>query len=232
MTTSGERFVEVREICGVSITEMAEKAGVGRDTWRRYEAGDLPTGQVLARLREMGFSIDWLLTGEGSVSREREVVRAPGASVRLSDALDGIEMWRDFVFLPRYDVKASAGLGLAIHSEQIVDYLAFKSDWIRDKLGRAVENLILIQANGDSMQPTIMDGDLLLVDTGVSRLRDSAIYVLSNDGELLVKRVERRLKGGIVIKSDNKNYDPEPFDEERSSQIVVVGQVVWHGGKL
>ena len=44
---------------------MAEKVGVSRDTWRRYEKGDVPTGETLLRLSELGFSVDWLLTGTG-----------------------------------------------------------------------------------------------------------------------------------------------------------------------
>jgi transcriptional regulator with XRE-family HTH domain len=63
----GQRFAAMRADLGLNQTEMAEKTGVKRDSWRRYESGDLPTGETLERIALMGYSIDWLLTGRGAM---------------------------------------------------------------------------------------------------------------------------------------------------------------------
>jgi transcriptional regulator with XRE-family HTH domain len=63
--TTAERFAAIRAALGLSGIEMSAAAGVNRDTWRRYEAGDLPNGETLSRLAQLGFSVDWILTGNG-----------------------------------------------------------------------------------------------------------------------------------------------------------------------
>jgi len=132
--------------------------------------------------------------------------------------------------VPRYDVRAAAGGGAVIHSEQIVDYLAFKADWVRSTLRLNPSWLLLIEAVGDSMEDTISDGDLLLVNTHEPRIKENAIYAISVNGSLLVKRIQLKLDGTLVVKSDNPRYDPEVVPPNEADQLRVIGQVVWHGG--
>ncbi len=138
----------------------------------------------------------------------------------------------DFVMVPRYDVHGSAGHGSVVHSEQIVDYLAFRSDWVRNTLGVAHKDLALISVKGDSMEPTLSNGDLILVDTGARRIEDSAIYVLKNGSGLLVKRLQHKLDGTVIVKCDNARYESEIYSAEAAVAVVVVGRVVWAGRKL
>jgi transcriptional regulator with XRE-family HTH domain len=57
----------MREKFGLSQTDMASRVGVTRNTWQRYEKGELPNGETLLRLAELGGNIQWLLTGHGSM---------------------------------------------------------------------------------------------------------------------------------------------------------------------
>jgi transcriptional regulator with XRE-family HTH domain len=77
MKNTAIRFGEIRDFYGISQADMAEKAGVSRDTWRRYERGDIPTGDTLLRLSALGFSVDWLITGEGAMRSGDEAEPAP-----------------------------------------------------------------------------------------------------------------------------------------------------------
>lgn len=69
--STGDRFIELRKALSkngaieLSQTEAGALIGVNRNSWRRYELGELPNGQAMARLAELGVSIDWLLTGQG-----------------------------------------------------------------------------------------------------------------------------------------------------------------------
>jgi phage repressor protein C with HTH and peptisase S24 domain len=232
------RLVEARNRLGLTQKEMASHLDVSLHTYMRSEQDRraIDVNEV-AKLAQLGIEIGWLLTGnrgfgEGQSQFQHQISGDANPDTAATDRAVMAGLGDEFVLLPRYDVQASAGAGALIHSEQIVDYLAFKADWVRDRLGRRPSDLLLLEASGDSMQPTIHHGDLLLVDRSTDHLRDSAIYVLANGGELMVKRVERRMAGGIVIRSDNARYEPETFSADEAEALRVIGQVVWHGGLL
>jgi len=80
----------------------------------------------------------------------------------------------------------------------------------------------MLRARGDSMVPTIADGDQIVIDERDTRVSESpAIFVLRRDGVLLVKRVAK-VAEGFVISSDNPVYPPI-----RSTSVDVIGRVVW-----
>jgi phage repressor protein C with HTH and peptisase S24 domain len=137
-----------------------------------------------------------------------------------------------FVLVPRYDVAASMGNGAVIHSEQVVDHLAFRAEWVRTELGTSPKNLILISAIGDSMEPSLRAGDLLLIDRSVEAVKQDAIYAISQDGELRIKRIQRLFDGSLIIKSDNPKYRTEELSPSQAEQMRIVGRVVWSGRRM
>jgi phage repressor protein C with HTH and peptisase S24 domain len=108
---------------------------------------------------------------------------------------------------------------------------AFQSNWVRSVASGRPEALSVISVTGDSMLPTLADGDQILVDTAdCERLRDG-IYVLRTDDALLVKRLSvnpatRRL----AIRSDNDAYPS--WDDCDPAGVNVIGRVVWVGRRL
>ncbi|MQP67929.1 helix-turn-helix domain-containing protein [Niveispirillum sp. SYP-B3756] len=63
--TVSNRFRSLREKWCLSQTDMASRVGVTRNSWQRYEKGELPNGETLLRLAELGGNVQWLLTGQG-----------------------------------------------------------------------------------------------------------------------------------------------------------------------
>lgn len=143
-----------------------------------------------------------------------------GATTTLGD---------DYVLLPRHDVRASAGHGAVVHSEQIVDHMTFRTDWLRSKFGLRPQDVALIEVWGDSMEPTLSNGDLILVDISHPELRDNAVYVFQYNGTLLVKRIQRRMDGSVVIKSDNPRYEPDILPAGIAESLRIIGRMVWSG---
>jgi len=190
-------------------------------TWKHR--GSVPYDQVEKVARKEGFSLDYLMLGRGNL--QVEDVRVP---YKVSDGLapDG------FILVPHYEVQASAGNGSLVHSEQIVDYLAFKADWVRNTLGVAQKDLALISVKGDSMEPGLSNEDLILVDMRKNRVEDNAIYVLQFDGTLLVKRIQRKLDGSMHVMSDNPRYEAEVVSADRAADLHVLGRVVWSGRRM
>jgi len=98
--------------------------------------------------------------------------------------------------------------------------------------GREPGELIMEIAVGDSMEPDIRDGDMLLLDTSDQTFRHFGVYVIEVRGERLVKRVQRKFDGSLILISDNAKYLPESIDAELAKDVTVVGRVIWRGGKL
>lgn len=103
---------------------------------------------------------------------------------------------------------------------------------MRSALRRRREALALIEATGDSMEPTIRDGELLLVDTDATGIQSGRIYVIAVDDSILVKRIVQRVDGSLLIKSDNPAYEPEVMRPGTNEPARIVGQVIWQGGPV
>lgn len=133
----------------------------------------------------------------------------------------------DYQLVPRSSARPSAGYGTVVESEQIVDYMAFKKDWLRRVLGITHPDIVLVEVRGDSMVGTLEDGDLVLVDMRQNRLDASAVFVIVVDDALLVKRVQKKLNGSVVIKSDNTAYEAETLSGDQLHGLQIMGRVVW-----
>lgn len=137
----------------------------------------------------------------------------------------------DYVLIPALDIGASAGMGAIADGENPISTLAFQANWVRTIASGRPEALSVIRVAGDSMLPTLADGDQIVVDTDDrERLRDG-IYVLRTDDALLVKRLgvnpaTRRLS----IKSDNSAYPS--WDDCDPATVAVIGRVVWVGRRV
>ncbi len=133
----------------------------------------------------------------------------------------------NWVDVPRLAVDASAGPGAFAGAEQPFGALRFSGDWLRG-MGLNPARLTTIAVAGDSMHPTLNDGDEILVDQSHQALRDG-IHVVRVGDSLLVKRLDTALPGRVRLKSDNTAYDPIDLAPE---DVAVIGRVVWKGGRL
>lgn len=225
------RVDEVARKAG-SVSELARASGISRRMIDRYRSGAEPTrDNLVVFARAVGVSLEWLATGEGP--KERADFHWSGPSPMAVEAKSSLQ-GEGYVALPRYDVRAAAGGGALVEQEQVVDWIYFKQDWLRNTLGLGPQRLAIIEAVGDSMAPSINDGDLLLVDVGEPPLRGDGIYVIAVDDVLLVKRIAITLGGGLVISSDNPQYHATSQEVDRDSlgEVRIIGRVVWVGGRI
>lgn len=143
-----------------------------------------------------------------------------------------VEAGADMVRVPRLDVGASAGHGALAESEAVTAHIAFDPKWLRQLSRAGPSDLSFIKVQGDSMAPTLADGDDILVDQSdrADRLRDG-IYVLRRDDALMVKRLAVNPSSrNVTIKSDNPAYPDWPDCD--LSTLDVIGRVVWAGRKV
>jgi phage repressor protein C with HTH and peptisase S24 domain len=133
----------------------------------------------------------------------------------------------EWVDIPRLPLSASAGPGALDGSEIAVGQLRFSAAWLK-RHGLDPAMLSAIEVEGDSMAPTLADGDEILVDRTPRALR-AGIHVLRADDVLLVKRVERAGAERVRLISDNPAYGPL---ERPLGEVEMLGRVVWKGGRL
>lgn len=133
--------------------------------------------------------------------------------------------------IPRLDVGASAGHGAWAEREDTAGAIAFDPGWLK-AMGLKADSLSLIRVEGDSMAPTLNDGDEIMVERrGLSPgpARDG-IHVIRMDGTLMVKRLARAPGGRLSVLSDNGAYRDWPDCDP--AQVEIIGRVVWMGRRL
>ncbi len=133
------------------------------------------------------------------------------------------------VEVKQMNLGASAGPG-SLADDELSGAMAFGPKWLK-RLGSDPAKLSLISVDGDSMEPTLYDGDDIMVDHGAAEaaLRDG-IYVLRMDDVLLVKRLALGPSGKISVRSDNPQY-PD-WDDVDVADVNIIGRVVWTGRRL
>lgn len=212
---------------GVSYAQAFDVSEKELKSWQRK--GKVPPEFMAQFAARHGVRLDVLMYGESNP----EMNALYAAESDRAGYHDGrSDLLSDFVLVPRYDVRAGAGGGQAIHDDAVVDHLAFKRDWIVGSLDLEPRRVALIEVHGDSMQPTLGDGDLILVDLRNGHMRQPGVYVIQHSGHLLVKRLAPRMDGGVDVISDNPAYAAERLGREAADVLVVIGRVVWSGGKI
>lgn len=142
------------------------------------------------------------------------------------------DMRPDQVSVPEYDVRASAGGGYIVDNEQIKDVWQFSRRYLVDELRLRPKHLMVIEVEGDSMEPTLHSGDRILVDHSDQNPGKDGIYVTWNGQATVVKRLEAVPYSDppqVVLISDNKNHNAYTVLAEL---VKVVGRVVWYARRL
>jgi phage repressor protein C with HTH and peptisase S24 domain len=207
---------------GRSLRSFGAGCGLSEGALRKYlsEKSEPGMAALVAMAHTANVCIEWLATGDGpkypKIRRVADEERTP--------SIDQDE----FVLVPARVAHIDSGHRM-VESERIVDFLAFRRCWVESHALQA-DRLALVSARGDSMEPTIRDGFLLLVDLRQQEITADAIYVLYIGDELVAKRCQKLLTGAVKIKSDNPAYDEQVLPADQVGKLQIVGRVVWGGG--
>lgn len=156
------------------------------------------------------------------------------ANSPLPDGADEDELDGRYAYVPQYDAKAAAGLGSENPHVEIRSTLAFKREWLKVK-GAKADQLIVIYAEGESMWPTINDGDVLLVDRSRIDPADGQVFVLAGFDGAIVKRLIQGPLGQWILRSDNEDkgeYPDRSHLRSNGNEHRIIGKVIWRGGDL
>ena len=192
--------------------DFAKRFGLHRNTVSQYERGvSHPDSGFLAKLADYyNVDVDWLINDEAT-------------TLKNSSPVDPNE----FIYIPRVEASLAAGHGSPQISDEIIEELAFKRDWIRTK-GNP-KNMVLMSVRGDSMEPIISDEDLIMIDQSKKDIRPGKLFAVGFEEYIFVKRLMLE-PGNLILRSENKEYKDINInlrDEDIADQVRIIGRVIW-----
>lgn len=177
--------------------------------------------------RNPAYLQQYLMRGSPRELPERDRARL-AEYLGVDEALLGGRPQPGLVAVPRIDLGASAGPGGWAEEEGALRQpFSFPPALLR-QLGVRPEAASMVRVAGDSMAPTLSDGDEILVDRDRCRIDPRGIFVLRVEGELLVKRL-RAAVGGVDLLSDNPAH---AVRFARAGSFQLIGRVAWLGRAL
>jgi phage repressor protein C with HTH and peptisase S24 domain len=222
----------MRKEIGLTQQQLADRIGVTKGTISAIEnakwGASTDTLQKLADV--FGCSLDDLFSEypeDASVGGKLPARRA----VKQRTALDPAR----YVFVRKYD-DVRGGLGSGKFNEDHVEVSgthAYRLDMILAK-GWRPEALVVIRAEGDSMTPTVNDGDVVLVNTDETAIVSGLLYAIEDpDNGVRIKRLRKMLDGRVRVESDNPDKRMHPDDYlTPDSRARVIGRAVDRSGAL
>jgi phage repressor protein C with HTH and peptisase S24 domain len=216
-----ERIAEAI-VAGGGVSAMVEKTGIPLGTLSKYTAKTSTASFTNAAkiAAAAGVNLDRIAFGRVPLAATAHLRRVVERIAPPFGTTSGL------VQLPLFNIEASAGLGVPVGPEARLGAVAFDPVFLRAQ-GARPDQCSIIAASGDSMQPVIPDGSLLVVDHSQKEVRNGHIMVVNVGEDLLVKRIRRRMDGLIELISDNPAYAPETLGPDALAQLRVVGRVVY-----
>ena len=138
-----------------------------------------------------------------------------------------IELENGLIAIPRFNVFGACDpAGYENGYAEVVSMVEATREWLESKCPGVNKNhLEVLTAHGDSMKPTINNLDFVFVDRSITTFYEEGVYAVQYGGDTFIKRLQRRLDGGINLISDNPKYPPIIVPPEDMDKLVIQGRV-------
>lgn len=204
---------------GTHAAAIAKKAGIAPTTLQRPANGSATTRLSLRTVQKLQAAYPNFPGWAKLASTELALPYDP----ENPDGLVRGERPPDLV--PVREIDLSFGMGATYLDVPITEEVhLFPRAWLRRYTRSAPDKLFFAQGIGDSMEPTLHDSDLLLIDTDQRQLVSAdRIWVLTYADCGMIKRLRPVPNGGVEVWSDKKEVSPFiAFDGE----LEIIGRVV------
>ena len=198
---------------------LADALGVNRSAITQAKTRNaVPQKWILTLSRRYALSPDWLEFGTGKVGQKTAPVEQPSKTLILP------EVSLETVIVPKVKATLCAGGGsLELEAVPVSEH-PLPRTWL-SRLG-SPSAMVFMDVIGNSMEPGIRDGDMVLVDQSFKEIAPKAILAVGYDEAIYIKRLEKRPEGVLMI-SDNSDYAPVTVAGDELDSFRVIGKVVW-----
>lgn len=218
----------------VRLQRLMQASGSRSDSDLARALGILPQSVAAARKRQQvpgGWieqiaesfqaSADWLLFGIGPMQADEKT-----SALRQEPACDV-----DMVYIPLVEARMSAGTGSFETGGESDRRYGFRSNFLCRK--GQISKMVLMRVEGDSMEPEIHHGDVVLIDQSQTQPRPGALFAVRVEDLVYIKMVDAK-PGKITLKSMNPAYDPLEIDArgDLADGIRIIGKAIWLGREL
>lgn len=222
--------------------DLARALGLNRSAITQAKTRDsVPQKWILALARKYTLSPDWLEFGTGEArpaagsgtpalfstgKNTRPPARSAAGTARkgMPPSPAATDERDDVYYIPKAAARLCAGGGSFEMDAEPVAHYPLSGDWLR-ALGRP-SGMLFMDVVGDSMEPGICHGDMVLIDRNSKDLSPVSILAVGYEDAIYLKRV-RREADGLVMLSDNPAYGPVPLYGDELNSFHVIGTMVW-----
>jgi repressor LexA len=213
-----ERLKYLRKTLGLSQEEFGESIGKSLRTIQYWEAGTVQIPDTALKLisSTFGVSYEWLKEGKGEMWERKEKTLLEELEAKTKELLEKL------VRIPVVG-RAGAGFPESPADMNVVGWVPVNKETFQ-KGGK-----FSVQVHGDSMEPTLHDGDFVIFRTylgdGLDIPSGKVVVVRNHSGELIVKRLIK-INGLIMLTSDNPKYPPIPPEQIKAEDLRIVGVAI------
>jgi phage repressor protein C with HTH and peptisase S24 domain len=216
-----ERLAARMRDLGISQAELARRVGISQQAIGKLVNGSSRSSPNIGRIAEELATTPAYLAGQ---------VDDPDSGAMLLPTDEVIADQLDLVTIDEIDLAFGLGETLTDHISVEVTRRRFPRDWLATLTDAAPAHLLFARGKGDSMMPTMLDGDIVLIDKSQNVFREQdVLWALMMGDAAMIKRLRNRPSGRISILSDNPMI---PVDEVASDEIRIVGRVIFIGRRM
>ncbi|HHR6030403.1 TPA: S24 family peptidase [Providencia alcalifaciens] len=207
-----KRLTERMRDAGVDVKQLSDSVGVSYEMARRYTLGtakprDDKMELVANTVQSTPVYLDYGVDIYGSFGEEQE---------------------KDTVTVRQIEAFASAGNGYINNPfPEVIRSIEIPKERVYELFGRnSLEGVVIINADGDSMSPTLNPKDLLFVDTKIMQFTGDGIYVFNFEGSTFIKRLQRVKGRKLAVMSDNEFYPPFYIEDHELHELYFHGKLI------
>ena len=216
----------LRKHLGKNQTDFAEMFDTAQPNVSKWESGQtVPEGENLSLLVELsGVGTRAFCDSPWSPPKDNaQSIATPQSPEDFADELG-------LALIDEVDLALGMGATYLDGTAEVKGHAPFRKEWLRGLYQGPVSALKVVQGRGDSMEPTIRDGDIVLIDTSSRILDDQDVIWAVSYGDLgMIRRLRKLPSGAFLMSPDNPVVRPtEAYDGE----LHIMGRVIFIGRRM
>ena len=217
----GQKLKEIRNADKLSQSAFAKIFDIPYRTYWDYENDktEIPSDKLFQIASFYKINIDWIMGHSDIMLADKN---------SMTDIIEekSQNVANNCIVLEQICINPSCGKGTSVYEDALITPIQLGINLIKNVFNTNPKSLKVFKASGDSMETTIFDGDLLLVDVSRKDFVNGGIFLLTINNEWYCKRLKLKINGDLEIISDNNKYDKEIKHPDDEVEINIIGKVI------